>query len=389
MEEKFQAVLNNIRPSLLKFAQDLVRIQSYTGSEKDAILRIEQEMKALKYDKVTVDSVGSVVGVIGNGPTKVYFDGHIDTVLAKPEEWSFDPWCGEIVDGLLRGRGSVDMKSSAAASVYAAYAARELGYDAGKTIYVSCSVMEEDYEGTAVDNEFDELGFLPDYAVICEPTRLRICNGHYGRALFEIRVNGVGIHASRHQMGDNALNKMVPIIQRVEALGKELLADGNRGSIASTKLATESVSINSIPGAAILTIDRRTTPEDTEERLSAEMDRLCEGIPDASWKVIDTYGTSWKGREVVLHNMINAWRIPQEHPLVQAANAACGDIGVQPEVYRRNGCTNGWVTCGKRHIPTIIFGAGDEACCHIIDEACPTDQIITACAFYTRLEALL
>ena len=257
MNTEFKAVIDSLSPDLLQFAQDLVRIKSYTGSERDVILRVKREMERLHYDQVLVDQVGSVVGIIGNGPTKVYFDGHMDTVLADPREWSFDPWSGDIQDGFLRGRGSVDMKSSAAAAVYGAYAARELGYAEGKTIYVSCSVMEEDYEGAAVDNEFRELNFRPDYAVICEPTRLRICNGHFGRALFEVAVKGVGIHASRHQMGDNALNKIIPIIQRVERLGKELLASGGeRGSIASTKLVTESVSINSTPGLATLTIDR-------------------------------------------------------------------------------------------------------------------------------------
>lgn len=387
MNELLQSMMNSFEPKLVSFAQDLVRIKSYTGEERDAILRVKQEMESLNYDQVIVDSIGSVVGVIGTGETKVYFDGHIDTVLAKPEEWSFDPWSGEVVDGFLRGRGSVDMKCSAAAAVYAAYAARELGFSANKTIYVSCSVMEEDYEGVAVENEFQELDFLPDYAVICEPTRLRISNGHHGRALFEIVIKGVGIHASRHQMGDNALNNILPIAQRVEELGRELLAaNGAKGSIAATKLETQAASINSTPGLAVLTIDRRITPDDTEESLTAEMDALCNDIPNVSWNVVDTVGKSWQGRDVVLHNMIHAWKVSEEHPLVQAACAACEELDHTPEIYRRNGCTNGWFTCGAKQVPTIIFGAGDEAGCHIIDETCPVDQIMKACAFYTLLE---
>ena len=105
MDAKFEHVMESLKPALLKFAQDLVRLKSYTCSEREVILRVKQEMERLRYDQVLVDQVGSVVGIIGNGPTKVYFDGHMDTVLADPREWSFDPWSGDIQDGLLRGRG--------------------------------------------------------------------------------------------------------------------------------------------------------------------------------------------------------------------------------------------------------------------------------------------
>ena len=48
------------------------------------------------------------------GPTLCYL-GHVDTVLAHPEEWTHDPWSGEIADGFLWGRGALDMKSQVAA----------------------------------------------------------------------------------------------------------------------------------------------------------------------------------------------------------------------------------------------------------------------------------
>lgn len=390
MNEKMKTLMAEIEPKLLAFCQDIVRIKSYTGKEEEVILRIEREMVSLGYDKVVIDANGSVIGIIGTGDTRIYFDGHTDTVVAKPEEWSFDPWAGDIVDGYLRGRGSTDMKSSAAASVYGAYLARELGLTEGKTVYVSCSVMEEDYEGTAVQNEFSELNFKPDYAVICEPTRLRIGNGHHGRALFEVTAKGKSIHASRHQLGDNALNKALKVAERVEKFGKMLLeADGAKGAIASTKLVTDAPSINSIPGLAVLTIDRRITPESTEETLADEMNLLCDGIPDVTWKIVDTMGESWTGKDVVLRNMINAWQTDPSHHLIETAKAAVQELGVAPEVYRRNGCTNGWVTGGAEHIPTIIFGAGDEANCHVINETCPVSQIPIACQFYAALIGML
>ena len=52
------------------------------------------------------------------GPVLGYLS-HVDTVLASPEDWSRDPWSGEVHDGFLWGRGSLDMKSQTAAEVVA------------------------------------------------------------------------------------------------------------------------------------------------------------------------------------------------------------------------------------------------------------------------------
>jgi acetylornithine deacetylase/succinyl-diaminopimelate desuccinylase-like protein len=53
------------------------------------------------------------------------FLGHTDTVRADPEEWSFDPWAGDVVDGWVRGRGALDMKGQVAAEVAACVALGE------------------------------------------------------------------------------------------------------------------------------------------------------------------------------------------------------------------------------------------------------------------------
>lgn len=387
MNKSLQNVMESLKPDLLRFVQKMVAAKSYTGNEKAAAELAYQEMLRLNFDQAYIDEIGNAVGIIGNGPTTVFFDGHIDTVKALPEEWAFNPWAGDIIDGFVRGRGSTDMKASICAAVYGAWAARELGYDAGKTIIVSCSVMEEDFEGVAVNYELKHLPVKPDFAVICEPTHLQISNGHYGRALFEITSLGKGIHASRHQMGDNALNKILPVIERVEQLGKKLLAAGDAaGSIASTQLETDSMSINTIPGRAVLTVDRRIAYTETEELITKEMDALCAEIPDTAWKVVEAQAVSWTGITAPYRNFINSWRTPEDHPLVRAACATLEALGHPPVVYRRDGCTNGWVTCGQEKIPTIIFGAGHEKNAHVINETCPIDQILTACSFYAQLE---
>ena len=75
----------------------------------------------------------------------------MDTVtVIDADQWADDPYGGIIKDGKLYGRGSVDMKCPLVASVYGAYVAKEMGIPEDTTIYVSASVMEEDYDGEAV-----------------------------------------------------------------------------------------------------------------------------------------------------------------------------------------------------------------------------------------------
>ena len=54
----------------------------------------------------------------GDGPSLALL-AHTDTVRADAEEWSRDPWSGDLVDGEIWGRGALDMKSQVAASAVA------------------------------------------------------------------------------------------------------------------------------------------------------------------------------------------------------------------------------------------------------------------------------
>ena len=124
-----KSAIQELKSDLIEFARDLVRTKSYSGDEKEIILLIEKKMKQLDYDEVIMDSMGNLVGRIGNGRKVIMFDSHIDTVAVNDiSEWVHDPFAGVIEKGRLHGRGSVDMKSSAAASIYAGAVAKRLGF---------------------------------------------------------------------------------------------------------------------------------------------------------------------------------------------------------------------------------------------------------------------
>ena len=85
----------DISGDLLAFAQELVRIQSYSGQEEAAARAIAAKMEALGYDEVRIDSCGSVLGRVGSGPLSLMFESHTDTVVVNdPDEWAYPPFSG-------------------------------------------------------------------------------------------------------------------------------------------------------------------------------------------------------------------------------------------------------------------------------------------------------
>ncbi|MFM8738580.1 MAG: M20/M25/M40 family metallo-hydrolase, partial [Cytophagales bacterium] len=165
------AAFSGFEKDLIQFAQDLVRIKSYSGQEEEAIRLVEKKMLSLGFDEVVIDQTGNVLGKIGNGSKSILFDSHVDTVeVNDASEWKIPPFSGEVMNGRLHGRGSVDMKSSVAASVYAAALAKQQGFTKEKTIYVSATVFEEDCDGENLKHLFKEQSLRPDAVVICEPS---------------------------------------------------------------------------------------------------------------------------------------------------------------------------------------------------------------------------
>jgi len=387
MKEKIKEMVDLLEEKLLSFASDLVKIKSRTGEEEAVVRRILEEMKALEYDEAYIDRIGNVIGRIGNGDVKLLFDSHIDNVAVNdPENWKYDPYGGVIKDGKLYGRGSSDMKGSAAASVYAGAIMKKLGLAEGKTIYICCSVMEEDFDGEGLYHAIVDNDLKPDYVVICEPTHLQISLGHLGRAIYKITMPGVSAHGAAPEKGVNAVYKMAEIIKRVESLGKEYMKlTGERPSIALTKIESTSVSLNAIPQSCSIYIDRRMILKENEETVAEEMNKLIEGT-DASWEIYDAIGTSWTGGEIVLHSFLPAWEIKKDHKLTQSCIKAYEELmGEEPIMYKWDFSTNGVASAGKLGIPTIGFGAGIEKMAHMTNEYCPVSDIIDACKFYSLL----
>jgi acetylornithine deacetylase/succinyl-diaminopimelate desuccinylase-like protein len=162
------------------------------------------------------------------GPTLCYL-GHVDTVLADPSEWSRDPWSGEVADGHLWGRGALDMKSQVAAEVAAAISLAREGWRPAHGELLLVAVVDEETGGSLgaewITREHPEKvrcdllineggGGVFQY----DGRRLYgVCCAEKGVFRFTVTTDGVAGHASMPKMGDNALLKMAPVLERLAA----------------------------------------------------------------------------------------------------------------------------------------------------------------------------
>ena len=392
MDWRVDELTEQLRGEIISFAQELVRIQSYTGNEKKVADAVRNKMESLGFLDVKTDAMGTVTGHFGTGKCTLLFDSHDDTVEVKDaSEWSHDPFGAEIDNGKIYGRGAVDMKSGLAASVYGAYVAHKAGLiPKGSSVYVSASTMEEDFDGHALKYELETIGFLPEKVLICEPSNgMDISIGHRGRTLIEVNAEGIACHGSTPELGKNPVYILREIISRVEDLNRLLSEkEGEHGSIALTNIYCQTASNNSVPQNATIILDRRITAEETEPFISEEMDRLVAGT-EATWRFCDIPGKSWSGHEFLYHSFLPAWEISPDHPYVQAAVKAYKEVrGGSPKLFRFNGCTNGISSAGLHGIPTIVMGPGDLCMAHSRDEYCPAEDIIDAVKIYARLCAV-
>ncbi|MEG0377431.1 MAG: YgeY family selenium metabolism-linked hydrolase [Eubacterium sp.] len=387
MNERDKKRVDQYNDDLVAFAQRLVRIRSYSDAEGELADAIVDEMKALGYDEVFVDVVGNVVGRMGNRGKCILFDSHMDTVeVQDAKEWKVPPFSGEIIDGRLWGRGSVDMKSALVASVYAGAAAKGLGLTENKTVYVTCSVCEEFCDGENIKHLFKNHNLKPDHVVICEPSDNIITLGHKGKAQIRIKTKGVSAHGSAPEKGINAVYEMAEIINRVECLNKMLFSAGEpHGTVVLSDISCVSASLNAVPSECAIYLDRRMVLGETEEDIKREMDGLVEG-KDAVWEIGTLHRKSYTGAALCYEPMHRAWKIDEDHPLTKACNTAYENVfGAAPTSYDFWDFGTNAVTPVSLGIPTIGFGPGEYKLVHMRDENCAVDKIKEACLFYTAV----
>ena len=372
---------------IIQFMRDIVAIPSYDSQIGPVGERIAQEMRKLGFDEVRFDVQGNILGRIGDGPRKVLYDSHIDTVgIGDPDAWEWDPFIGKVENGILYARGACDEKNSTPGMVYGLAIARDLGLLDGWTAYYFGN-MEEWCDGIAPNVLVEVEGIRPDFVVIGEPTKMQVYRGHKGRVEMQVVAKGRSAHAASNHLGDNAIYKMLPVIAGIRDLEPQLGDDPflGHGKITVTDMHVKTPSINAVPDEATIFIDRRMTFGEDKDEAVAQVAALIPAGHEKDFEVsiLQYRDKSYTGFVFEVEKYFPAWALPEDAPIVQAGvEAASAYLGHPVPTGKWNFSTNGIYWAGKAGIPSIGFGPGDEIHAHTTLDQVRLQDVVDATGFY-------
>ena len=331
-DELSQALGDDLLDEVVGLTRDLIRVDTTNppGNETQAVEVLEEYLarngvvaERVARDAARANLVARVRGR-GTGPT-LALAGHTDVVYADPEDWSVPPFAGEVRDGHLWGRGALDMKGQTAASAVAlAVLARSGWVPNGDVLLIAEADEEDGMDAVGMSWLVRERPDLHcDYAVTEANYRLVLADGRrvYTLVLAEkmtmpvrVTARGVAGHASLPTLGDNALLKLAPVLERladykpVRRLSPELAAlldvmapgDGSlderiergraqheelwhllpalAGSTIVPTMAGASRKRNVIPAEASIEYDCRVVPGTSVEDLLGEFRTALDGL---------------------------------------------------------------------------------------------------------------
>lgn len=372
----------------------MIKIPSFSKSEEDVCKAIVELCQEAGFDEVRIDGLGSVVGRVGYGPKVLAFDAHIDTVeIGDRSQWDFDPFSGEIKDGLVYGLGSSDQSGGAAAMITAGRMLKEIGYDLEYSIYFTFTVMEEDCDGIAWIYLIEKEGLKPELVVSTEPSACKLYRGQRGRMEIEVLFKGISSHGSIPEKGDSAAYKAARAALAIEKLNHNLAPDADnflgKGSLTVSRMDAFGPSQCSVPDKAKLYLDRRLTwGEDADFAIEQVTKHITEAVGEPPEKVHMPFyrERGYKNTDFGQDLYFPTWKIDEDHQLVRATQKAFTSLFAEelepgPCTYS----TNAVSICGQYQIPTVIIGPGDVEVCHKPNETTRVDDLVKCSALYAML----
>jgi len=214
----------------------------------------------------------------GKDPTRaMLLDAHTDTVAV--DGMIVSPFEPTIRDGKLYGRGACDTKGPMAAMLLGLRRVRDEDGQPPITVYFGATCNEESGASgaSALAARLTQTGFTPrpEFALVAEPTDLKIVHMHKGDLCLEIATHGVAAHSSAPELGVNAIYKMAQVIIRLQNEVIPSLTAIKHPQLGSPTLSVGIISggsqVNIVPEYCRIQVDRRLVPGEEQEELVKQM----------------------------------------------------------------------------------------------------------------------
>jgi succinyl-diaminopimelate desuccinylase len=372
-------------------AQNLIRCPSVTPDEAGALDLLENLLaplgfacRRMVFEDTGTPSVDNLYARIGTSGPHLCFAGHTDVVPpGDGAAWTSPPFGATVRDGVLYGRGAVDMKGAIACFVAAA--AQHIaahGPPPGSLSFL----ITGDEEGPSINGTIKMLKTLAaegerfDACLVGEPSNPHALGdeikiGRRGSRTGKIVVHGRQGHAAYPALANNPVPKLARLIDRLSSTrldqGAPFFEPSN---VQVTVISVPNTAANVIPGAARATFNVRYNTNWTAETLEAYLRQLLDA---AAAEVDARYLMSLQGSGDVF--------LTEPGPLVDTLTAAVlAETGRKPALTTTGGTSDARFI--KDYCPVVEFGLVNETI-HQVDERVPLADLVSLTAIYRRFIA--
>lgn len=274
---------------IVELLQDLIKFQSVSPSDAGAMDWITDLLKSLGFKCININGADSITknlyASIGKGEKNLCFAGHLDVVPSGAEnDWLYPPFSGAIKDGMVYGRGAVDMKGAIASYLFSVMRFLKEGKNFSRLSFI----LTSDEEGTGKYGTIKVVEFLKENnisitdCIIGEPTSVDFVGdmvkiGRRGSINFSLEIHGLQGHVAYPDLALNPINKLMEILYDLKGHPIDLGYDFFQPShLEITSIDVGNKTANIIPSAASAKFNIRFNPNYTAEKLVEWVSDICD-----------------------------------------------------------------------------------------------------------------
>lgn len=303
----------------------------------------------------------------------VMLSGHTDVVPVDDQNWSADPFRMRVSAGRAYGRGTADMKGFLACVL--SLAGRIAGTKLSKPIHLAFS-HDEEVGCIGALSLIDELAkrlIKPRFAIIGEPTLMRLATGHKGKIAARATCCGVEGHSALAPKALNAIHLACDFVGFIQQSQQEIVEAGSWDEGYDVPYTTLHVgrieggtALNIVPGKCTVDFEIRNIGRDDG---TAILDRLTEGAMRIAMKRRDAFSQADIRVDVV--NQYPGLATPMDSEVVRFASR----IVDHPNLINVAFGTEAGLFSSRLGVPAVVCGPGSMDQGHKPDEFIALNQI--------------